>query len=256
VFQADKLGVEVYPSKAAQGEAAAVRGSELVRDAIGRQGHARIIVATGNSQEDMVAALVRTPGIDWSRVEVFHMDEYAGIHADHSASFRRWVRERLVERVHPGRAHLIEGDAADATTECLRYARLLLEAPIDICFLGIGENSHIAFNDPHIANFEDPETVKRVTLDERCRGQQVGEGHFKTLDEVPREALTLTCPALMRAEHLICCVPEARKADAVCKSIEGAIAPDCPGSLLRTHLRATLYLDFDSAAKLSILAVP
>lgn len=255
-FQAGKAQVEIYSSRAAQGEAAAARGLDLVRDAIGRHGHARIIVATGNSQKDVIAALVRSPGIDWNRVEVFHMDEYVGMSADHPASFRRWVRENLITRVHPGRAHLLEGDATDVAAECRRYERLLLDAPIVLCFLGIGENGHIAFNDPHIADFDDPETVKRVALDERCRRQQVGEGHFATLDDVPREALTLTCPALMRSENLICCVPEARKAEAVRRSLEGGITPDCPGSLLRTHPRATIYLDRDSAAQLSKPAVP
>lgn len=255
-LHAGKAQVEIYSSRAAQGEAAAARGAELVRDAIGRDGHARIIVATGNSQKDMIAALVRSPGIDWNRVEVFHMDEYVGMSADHPASFRRWVRENLITRVHPGRAHLLEGDATDVAAECRRYERLLLDAPIVLCFLGIGENGHIAFNDPHIADFKDPETVKRVALDERCRRQQVGEGHFATLDDVPREALTLTCPALMRSENLICCVPEARKVEAVRRSLEGEITPDCPGSLLRTHPHATIYLDRDSAAQLSIPAVP
>jgi glucosamine-6-phosphate deaminase len=252
VLQAGNAQVEIYSSKAAQGQAAAARGAELIRDAINQQGHARIIIATGNSQKDMVAALGESHAIDWKRVEVFHMDEYLGMTESHPASFRRWLRENLSDRVHAAQFHLLKGDAADVQGEILRYERLLLAAPVEVCFLGIGENGHIAFNDPHIADFNDPVTVKIVALDERCRKQQVGEGHFATLDDVPRQALTLTCPGLMRAQNLICCVPEARKAQAVRNALEGEITYKCPGSMLRTHPRATIYLDLDSASQLSI----
>jgi len=210
-----------------------------------------MIVATGNAQYDVVKGLVETTGLDWGKIEIFHMDEYVGLPDSHPASFRLWIKTRLVDQVHPRVAHYIAGDAADAAAECRRYTELLLESPIDVCLLGIGENGHIAFNDPHVADFHDPATVKLVELDERCRQQQVGEGHFASLAEVPREALTLTCPALMRSRHLICCVPEKRKAEAVRNALEGPVSVACPGSLLRTHPQATIYLDSESASLLA-----
>jgi glucosamine-6-phosphate deaminase len=253
-FRADRARVEVYASKAALGRAAAARGAEIVREAVARRKRARIIVATGNSQLEVSSALVETPDLDWTRVEVFHMDEYLGLPADHPASFRRWVKERVVDVVRPGAAHYLEGDAPDWEAECRRYTGLLTAAPVDVCFLGIGENGHIAFNDPHEADFNDPHTVKRVALDERCRRQQVGEGHFSGLEAVPQFALTLTCPALMSAQHLVCCVPDLRKAEAVRCALEGPISAACPGSILRTHPQATIYLDPDSASMLASTA--
>lgn len=250
-FQVGKAQVRIYSSAESQGKAAAALGAELIRAAIGRKGHARIVIATGNSQLDMIANLVQAEGIDWKRVEAFHMDEYLGIPAGHPASFRRWLREYFIDKVFPSQFHLLEGDSRDPAAEIRRYEGLLLGAPIDVCFLGIGENGHIAFNDPHTADFKDPKTVKTVTLDERCRNQQVGEGCFSTIEDVPRQAITLTCTGLMRSENLICCVPEARKARAVRDSLEGKIITNCPGSLLRTHPHAFIYLDHDSAALLS-----
>ena len=251
LFRVDKIEIRVYMAKSEMGRAAANEAAAILRDIIAMRGHARIIVGTGNSQEDMISALVRTPGLDWSCIEVFHMDEYVGLPETHPASFRRWLRTRLVEVVHPGEAHFLNGDAADWAEECRRYGNLLRAAPIDLCFLGFGENGHIAFNDPHVADFNDPQTLKRVDLDERCRLQQVGEGHFASLAAVPREAVTLTCPALLGAEYLICCVPEMRKAEAVRNALEGPISPVCPASLVRTHPRASVFLDVDSASLLS-----
>jgi glucosamine-6-phosphate deaminase len=251
-FQVGEANVEIYSSAASQGKAAAARGAELISEAISRRGRARVIIATGNSQEHMIASLVQTSEFDWKRMEAFHMDEYLGISRHHPASFRRWLREHLSDQVSPGQVHLLEGDVSDPEAEIRRYERLLLDAPIDVCFLGIGENGHIAFNDPHVADFADPETVKIVDLDERCRRQQVGEGHFNTIEEVPRQAITLTCTGLMRSENLICCVPEARKAEAVRNALEGKISTSCPGSVLRSHQHVTIYLDRDSAALLSL----
>ena len=186
--------------------------------------------------------------MDWTRVELFHMDEYIGLGLTHPASFRRWLKERLADRVHPGAVHFLNGDAPGVEAECRRYAGLLREAPVDICFLGFGENGHIAFNDPHAADFHDPLWVKRVAMDRRCRLQQVGEGHFPSLDAVPAEALTLTCPALMAAEYLICSVPDRRKAEAVRQALEGPISARCPASLVRTHPGAVLYLEPESGS--------
>jgi glucosamine-6-phosphate deaminase len=244
---------QVFDSRQQLGEAAAHRAASLIQSAVARRGRARVIVATGNSQLAFIDALTSMPGIPWNSVEIFHMDEYAGMSDTHPASFRKWIRERVVDKVNPSAAHYIDGDAPDLKAECERYSQLLNAAPVDLAFVGVGENGHIAFNDPHVANFRDPLTMKVVDLDEACRKQQVGEGHFASLDEVPREALTLTCPALMRAEHLVCSIPDARKANAVRCSIEGPVSEACPGSLLRTHPDAMLFLDRQSA---SLLARP
>jgi glucosamine-6-phosphate deaminase len=246
--------VRIYPSREALGAAAARQAAGLIQDAIAQAGRARIVVATGNSQLDLIGALVRRQGIDWNRVDIFHMDEYVGISRDHPASFRKWVRTRVEEKVSPGSTEYLEGDVPDLDAEMARYARLLSAGPIDLAFVGIGENGHIAFNDPAVADFEDPLMVKRVVLDLDCRHQQVGEGHFENIDAVPREALTLTCPALFRARSWICSVPETRKAAAVRNALEGPVSTACPGSLVRTHPHAAVYLDSDSAALLAFPA--
>lgn len=181
------------------------------------------------------------------------MDEYVGISASHSASFRRWVKTHLADKVSPYQVHYLNGDSQDLEEECGRYESALRSNPIDVCFLGFGENGHIAFNDPHTADFNDPLVVKRATLDKKCRLQQVREGHFPDLDAVPKEALTITCPFLMSAKYLICCVPELRKGEAVRDALEGLLSPSCPASLVRKHPQAFVFLDSDSA---SLLAVP
>lgn len=244
------LAVEIHPSKDALGRAAAACAAGWMRAALEHRGRARIIVGTGPSQNEVIAALAEA-GLDWSRVEVFHMDEYVGIAAAHPASFRRWLKEHVSDIVHPGRVHYLAGDAPDTAAECRRYAALLAEAPVDVCFIGFGENGHIAFNDPHEADFHDPLGVKVVTLDARCRGQQVGEGHFATVADVPRRAMTLTCPALMAAAHLVCSVPDRRKAEAVRNALEGPITEACPASLVRTHPSAAVFLEPESAAYLT-----
>ncbi len=249
-FQIGKARVGIYPTPRETGEAAAQEAAEILRGALAQHGSARIIVGTGNSQLDMVNALVVAPGLNWRRIEVFHMDEYVGMSEEHPASFRRWLRTHLVDIVHPGEAHYLNGAAADIARECERYAALLHESPIDICFLGFGENGHIAFNDPGVADFHDPLAVKRVTMDERCRRQQVGEGHFPSIDAMPSEALTLTCPELLRARYLICTVPDLRKAEAVRNALAGPIAESCPCSIVRTHPSATIFLDVDSTSLL------
>ena len=251
-FQAGDARVAVYESAAAAGVAAAAEAAHLIQSAITKYGRARVIAATGNSQIPVANALVKEQ-IDWSAVELFHMDEYAGITAQHLSSFRYWIRTRLVEKVHPRAAHYLEGDAADLSAEMGRYSRLLLEAPIDLAFVGFGENGHIAFNDPPIADFNDPATVKLITLDEPCRNQQAGEGHFPDVASVPKQAATITCPGLFRANAWICCVPERRKAKAVKNAFEGPIAETCPASLVRKHPNAHVYLDRDSASQLAVV---
>jgi glucosamine-6-phosphate deaminase len=250
-FVVGKLAVRVFPTKQALGAAAAQDAVSIVRDAVARKGRARIIVATGSSQLDFVQSLVAIPGVPWHAVEVFHLDAYIGLPASHPASFRLWLRTCFQEIAKPAVVHYLAGDAADTDQECARYAALLTSAPIDVCFLGIGENGHIAFNDPHVADFADPLAVKRVRLDRPCRMQQVGEGHFARFEDVPEEALTLTCSALLGCEHLVCSVPEKRKAKAVKRALEGPVTTECPGSILRTHPQACVYLDPDSASLLS-----
>jgi glucosamine-6-phosphate deaminase len=198
-----------------------------------------------------VEALVKQD-LDWKRVEIFHMDEYAGMAADHPASFRRWIKTRVEEKVHPGKMNYLAGDAPDLKAEMSRYVQLLNEAPIDLAFVGFGENGHIAFNDPHVADFNDPAVVKRITLDEACRKQQAGEGHFKDVESVPADALTVTCTGLFRANAWICCVPEARKAQAVRNALEGPISVSCPASIVRRHPNAHVYLDQESSSLLSL----
>jgi glucosamine-6-phosphate deaminase len=254
-FYVDKTRVEIYPSMLDASVAAATKAASIFSNSehAVRESRFRIVVATGPALEDLIKALVQTPSINWDRVDVFHMDEYVGMPASHPASFRRWLKTHLVDIVHPAQVHYLEGDAPDLERECQRYENLLRSAPIDICLLGFGENGHIAFNDPPNADFQDPLVVKKVDLDEKCRLQQVGEGHFASLQASPREALTLTCPFLMSARHLICCVPERRKAEAVRNAIEGPISPSCPASLVRVHSQANIYLDVESASQLSSL---
>ncbi len=245
-----KARVRIYEDRKSMGHAAAADAATLIRKAVEERGHARMMVATGNSQLDMIDALVKQPMVPWKLVEIFHMDEYLGMAADHPASFRRWIRRHVEEPLHEVRVNYIEGDAADPDAEILRYTELLQSGPIDVAFVGFGENGHIAFNDPHTAEFQDPFVMRRVTLDETCRRQQVGEGHFHTMAEVPTEALTVSCSGLLRARAWICCVPEKRKAKAVHRALLGTISTECPASIVRTHPDANVYLDLESAAVL------
>lgn len=245
-----QLTIEIFPDRRQAGEAAAVAAAEVLRQAIARRGAARLMVGTGNSQLDLIRALGRQPGIAWNRVDAFHLDEYVGLPADHPAGFRLWIRTNFADVVRPRSISYLHADTGDADEVARDYSRRLEADVVDLAFVGIGENGHIAFNDPHVADFDDPLTVKRVLLDEACRRQQVGEGHFPNLDTVPREALTVTCSGLFRAEHWICCVPEARKAPAVRRALTGPIATECPGTLVRRHPAAAVFLDRDSAAQL------
>ncbi len=246
----EQVKVEVFPSPQGMGEAAAQRAASLITQAVRQNGTARMIAATGNSQIPFVEALVRQPA-PWDAVELFHMDEYVGMSGEHPASFRRWIRTRLAEKIHPKASYYIAGDALDLDSEVRRYAELLAAAPIDVAFVGFGENGHIAFNDPPMADFNDPLLVKRVVLDEACRQQQAGEGHFPDLASVPRGAVTITCPGLFRAQAWICCVPERRKAQAVKNALEGPVSEACPASLVRRHPNAYVYLDEESASLLT-----
>lgn len=238
----DRLKVSVHPDRRALGEAAGAAVAACMRKLPGR---VRMVFAAAPSQNETLETLARAMDLDWSRVTAFHMDEYAGLAKDAPQAFSRYLREHLFDLVHPGEIHLIDG-LNDPARECGRYAALIKEAPIDIVCLGIGENGHLAFNDPPVADFKDPRGVKEVELDEACRRQQVNDGCFPALDAVPRRAITLTIPALTTAAHLFCSVPGPRKREAVRRTLEGPISPLCPATALRSHPDCTLYLDRDS----------
>jgi glucosamine-6-phosphate deaminase len=246
----DVMPVRVLPDPIALGEAAAAHAATVVRDAIAARGVANVMFASGNSQLSFLERLTAIPGIEWVRVVGFHMDEYLGIPASHPASFRRYMREEILDRVRLQAFREIAGDAPDADAECERYAALLRVNPLDLCCLGIGENGHLAFNDPPVADFDDPQDVRIVELDDACRNQQVGEGHFRTFDDVPARAITVTIPALLRARTVLAIVPEARKREPVDRALHGPVSTDCPASVLRTRPHVTLYLDAASAGGL------
>jgi len=243
--------IEISETKTQSAQKTARAAADTIRACIKQHGGARILVATGNSQVEMMGFLVKEPDIEWDQVDAFHLDEYVGISPDHPASFRHWIRTRFTEIVRPKSMHYIEGDAQDLPAVLAEYSRLLLAAPVDLAFVGIGENGHIAFNDPPVADFKDPLVIKRVTLDEACRRQQVGEGHFPSMDSVPKEAMTVTCSGLFRVAKWICSVPDARKAKAVRDSLEGPVTTACPGSLVQQHADADVFLDQASASLLS-----
>lgn len=249
-FRADALRVRVFESQQALAATVAADVHAHLVETLAAQPAAALILATGNSQIRFLEALVRMGGVEWSRIVLFHMDEYLGIRADHPASFRRYMRARVESFLKPKAFHYIEGDALEPIEECERYAGLLAAQPIDLCCLGIGENGHLAFNDPPVAEFDDPHRVKVVKLDDACKEQQVKEGHFPSLEAVPPYAITLTVPALMAARRIICIAPETRKARAVRDALQGPIASSCPASVLRRQPHAALYLDADSAALL------
>jgi glucosamine-6-phosphate deaminase len=247
----DSLRVEAFDDLSSLASTAAADAAAAIGDAVAERGAANVMLATGNSQLAFLDALAARDDVAWDHVVGFHMDEYLGMGPDHPASFRWYMRARVVERMHPGTFHELAGDAPDPEAECARYAALLRAHPLDVCCLGIGENGHLAFNDPDVAEFDDLRDVKIVALDETCRAQQVGEGHFAALGDVPRRALTVTIPALLRAERVLAIVPEARKADPVRRALYGPVTTACPASALRRHPGATLYLDAASASALA-----
>jgi glucosamine-6-phosphate deaminase len=248
-MQVDKMPVLVFESNEALGTRAADDLAEILIQAIAEQGQASLILATGNSQLKFMEALRVKEGIDWNKVVVFHMDEYLGMSDQHPASFPKYIREKLTDHVRPRAFYAMRGDAPDVQAELARYRGLLEQYPADACVLGIGENGHLAFNDPP-ADFETEAVIHVVDLDERCRLQQVGEGHFASLADVPTQALSLTVPALLAAKRVLGVVPERRKAEAVRAALQGPVTPDCPASVLRTGAHVTLYLDRDSASLL------
>jgi glucosamine-6-phosphate deaminase len=241
----------VFEEEGALARSAAEEAATRLREAVATRGEARLMLATGTSQVRFLDALREAPGVPWEGVTAFHLDEYLGLPARHPASFRRFLRERLLDHVPVRAFHGIAGDAADVEAERRRYAELLARAaPIDVACIGIGENGHIAFNEPGDADFSDPERVRRVRLDDRSRRQQVGEGHFAELGDVPREALTVTVPTIVASRAILTIVPDARKAEAVARAVTGPVDASCPASILQRVPGAILFLDRGSAARL------
>jgi glucosamine-6-phosphate deaminase len=246
--RATGMHVSVFPDRLGLARAAARDAASRIRAALAASGQARIVAATGTSQMAFLDQLTREADLDWSKVELFHLDEYVGLPADHPASFRRYLRERLIQPVGIARAQLIDGRADDDA--CEELGRKLAARPIDVAFVGIGENGHLAFNDPP-ADFETERPYIFVQLDDACRRQQVNEGWFKEVDEVPERAITMSIRQILKARAIIAVVPESRKAAAVRMCLEGEVSPMAPASILRTHEDTTLYLDVESAALLT-----
>ncbi|HSE23428.1 MAG TPA: glucosamine-6-phosphate deaminase [Pyrinomonadaceae bacterium] len=250
-IKADNLNVLVYESRAKMGKAAASVIAAEIRHAIQERGRAVMILASAPSQNEFLANLAGESDIDWSRVTAFHLDEYLGMDERAPQSFRRFLIDRLVNKVALGQFHGLRGDAKDGAEEANRYAALLKENPPDFAVLGIGENGHLAFIDPPFCDFNDPQAVKVVELDEVCRNQQVNDGAFSALEEVPRDALSLTIPTLMARPKLFAIAPGPAKRQAIKNTVEGPVSTQCPASILRTHPDAHLFIDKDSAEFLS-----
>ena len=250
-FRAGQLNVHVYESRPSMGRAAAAVIASEIRRLIDQKGEAVVIFASAPSQNEFLMALTEAPGIDWSRVTAFHLDEYLGMSTTAPQSFRRFLIDRLVDKVPLGTFHGLAGESADGVAEAKRYAELLRTNPPDLAVLGIGENGHLAFIDPPFCDFEDPEAVKVVQLDEVCRQQQVNDGAFKTIEDVPQNALSLTIPTLMALPKLFAIAPGPAKRQAIKKTVEGPIATTCPASILREHPEAHLFIDTVSAELLT-----
>jgi glucosamine-6-phosphate deaminase len=243
------MKIAVFPDTKSLAKSASAAAADALRQSIKKSGSVRIIAATGAAQFDFLERLTQSADIDWSKVEMFHLDEYIGISADHPASFRKFLLERLINKTGIKRYHLLEGDR-DPQQVIRVVTAEIRKAPIEVAFVGIGENGHLAFNDPP-ADFETDEAYIVVELDEACRRQQLGEGWFKTLDDVPRRAISMTVRQVLKAEQIFAIVPDSRKAPAIAKCFGGDISPMAPASILRTHPRTVLYLDQNSAALLN-----
>ena len=244
------LQTMVFETRGEMGRAAAEEVVQAIVALMEKQDTVRMIFAAAPSQDEFLKAFVEDSRVDFSRIVAFHMDEYVGLAADAPQGFGNFLRNRLFGQAPFKAVHYINGNAQDMQAECDRYTALLADAPIDIVCMGIGENGHIAFNDPHVARIDDPAAVKLVELDDVCRMQQVHDGCFGSLAQVPKQALTLTCPAFIHAPRLYCIVPAASKARAVERTLHGPVSEDCPATILRQHPAAALYLDAESAGLL------
>lgn len=241
----DRLNVRVYENRMAMGNAAGADVAAKIRELLSKKERVRMIFASAPSQNEFLQRLGQEKGIDWTRITAFHMDEYIGLPKDAPQLFSRYLQDHLFSIVHPGEVHFIDSSRSIAH-ECKRYGDLIRQAPIDIVCLGIGENGHIAFNDPPVADFDDPEVMKPVKLDDVCRQQQVNDGCFPDIHAVPTHALTLTIPTLLSGSYLYCIVPGKTKREAVRSALYGPITTECPASILRRHPNCTLYLDRDA----------
>lgn len=245
-FYADRLLVKQYVTRADMGASAAKEAEAVIADIIAQKGEINMIFAAAPSQNEMLASLLASEKIDWSAVNALHMDEYIGLAEGDPRTFGVYLYDHIFGKKPFKSVHYIHGHAADAAAECARYTDLLRQFPPDVVCLGIGENGHIAFNDPWVAKFDDEHAVKVVELDQKCRNQQVNDGCFPTIDDVPTHAITLTVPTLLSASYLFCVVPAATKADAVRETVYGEISEDCPATAMRRHPHAILYCDADS----------
>jgi glucosamine-6-phosphate deaminase len=250
-FEVGSIKLEIHPDKKAAGEAAAQSAAQALQQLGKSQSEIGVIFATGASQLEMLHALTSMSGLPWEKVHGFHLDEYVGIPDSHPASFRRYLRQNLTERVPMAEFFEIDGSASDPDRVRQAYVQNLQQADPQLCLLGIGENGHLAFNDPPEANFHDPEVMKVVTLDVACRQQQLAEGWFATFDDVPKRALTLTIPTLFKVPKLIVSVPGHRKAQSVRRTLEEPISTACPATILREHPDVTIFLDQESASALN-----
>ena len=246
-FQKDKLTVKIMPNREEMGKVSAKDIHDKIVELLAEKDEINMIFAAAPSQNDVLKSLAEYSDIDWSRINAFHMDEYVGLTKEAPQCFSNFLMEHIFSLVPFKSINLIDCEAKDPEKECERYTELLKQYPTDIVIMGIGENGHIAFNDPGVADFNDPKWVKIATLDEVCRNQQVNDGCFSDISLVPKIALTLTCPTLVKAPYLFCIVPTDKKADAVYKTVYGEITEDCPASILRTRDNAILYLDGDSS---------
>ena len=245
-WKQDQLEIKKYTTRQEMGAGAAADVERVIAQIIQEKGHINMIFAAAPSQNEMLQNLLHSERIDWSKVNAMHMDEYVGLPEGNPQSFGAYLNDHIFRHKQFKSVHYIHGAAPDAAAECARYTRILQQYPVDVVCLGIGENGHIAFNDPWVAEFQDQEAVKVVQLDEMCRNQQVNDGCFPSIDDVPTHAITLTIPSLMAAKHMFCVVPAATKAEAVKNTVHGPITEDCPASILRTHSSAVLYCDADS----------
>jgi glucosamine-6-phosphate deaminase len=248
-FYRDKLKVEIFGMKEDMGLEAAIFVTGKLKQAIKEKGNANLILGTGASQYPLLDFLI-IKELNWTKINLFHLDEYIGLTDQHPASFRKFLRERVSDKVNPKNVYYLKGDADDIAAEIKRYEKLLKDNPVDVACIGIGENGHIAFNDPGVADFNDPVYLKVVELDEVCRKQQVGEGWFPTIKHVPERAVTLTVTAIMECKALCCTVPDERKSEAVYNTLSGEISTKCPASILRKHDNAVLFLDSFAAKRI------
>jgi glucosamine-6-phosphate deaminase len=244
------MDIKIFNDPKQLGEAAGRDAGALIREAIGKKGNASIILATGASQFETLNQLIAEKNIDWTKVVMFHLDEYIGLPVTHNASFRKYLQERFLAKVPPLKAAYLVNGEADPAAECERLGELIALHPIDVALVGIGENGHLAFNDPP-ADFETEEPYIVVTLDEPCRKQQMGEGWFTSVEEVPKQAISMSVKQILKSKHIICSVPDGRKAAAVRNTVEQKVSNIYPASILQTHVACTCYLDRMSAAFLS-----